>query len=112
MSASPPKAVQLGMSALGQKRTLLSELGDVGRWRVRIFLDRLQILLEVQKAKLGREEELTTLKRLDAEALKLERIAGGPSLQTFVASEKLRSHAFDGRSVFGFEARPKKLQRP
>jgi hypothetical protein len=65
----------------------------------------------VQKAKLGRQEELTALKRLDIEARKLERVARGPSLACFVGSEIDRSHIFDGRSVFGWECPPKKLRR-
>jgi uncharacterized protein len=78
---------------------------------IRVYDETIRVMKSaVQKAKLGREEEL--LKRLDAEARKLERIADGPSLQTFVASEKLKSHAFEGCSVFGFERRPKKVHRP
>jgi uncharacterized protein len=80
---------------------------------IRVYDETIRVMKSaVQKAKLGREEELTALKRLDAEARKLERIADGPSLQTFVASEKLKSHAFEGCSVFGFERRPKKVHRP
>ena len=65
----------------------------------------------VQKAKLGRQEELTALKRLDIEARKLERVARGPSLSLFVGTEINRSYIFDGRSVFGWEGLPKKLRK-
>jgi hypothetical protein len=41
----------------------------------------------VQKAKLGRDEELGALKRLDDQARRLEKSAAGPSLSTFVAAE-------------------------
>jgi hypothetical protein len=66
----------------------------------------------VQKAKLGRQEELTALKRLNIEARKSERVVRGPSLASFIDSEINRSHIFDGRSVFGWEGLPKKLRKP
>jgi uncharacterized protein len=57
----------------------------------------------VQNAKLGREEELGALKRLDQQARRLETIASGPSFEAFVAGERLASPDLDGRSVFGWE---------
>jgi hypothetical protein len=57
----------------------------------------------VAKAKLGRDEELATLKRLDAQARLLERSAKGPSVETLIADERRVSHAYGGRSVFGWE---------
>jgi hypothetical protein len=58
----------------------------------------------VQNAKLGREEELGALKRLDEQARRLEKVATGPSLDAFVAGERLASPDLDGRSVFGWES--------
>jgi uncharacterized protein len=60
----------------------------------------------VQKARLGREEELGALKRLDEQARMLERQAEGPSLEKVVADEFAASHAYGGRSIFGFELPP------
>ncbi|HEY6735914.1 MAG TPA: DUF763 domain-containing protein [Roseiarcus sp.] len=60
----------------------------------------------VQKAKLGREEELGALKRLDDEARALERHATGPSVESLIANEFEQSHSYGGRSVFGFEPPP------
>jgi len=57
----------------------------------------------VAKAKLGRDEELATLKRLDAQARLLERSAAGPSVEALIAEERRDSHAYGGRSVFGWE---------
>jgi hypothetical protein len=57
----------------------------------------------VQSAKLGREEELGALKRLDEQARLLERHATGPSVEQLIAQERGRSHSYDGRSVFGWE---------
>ena len=69
---------------------------------IRVYDETIRVMKSaVQKAKLGRQEELTALKRLDVEARKLERVASGPSLASFVGSEIDRSHIFDGRSVFG-----------
>jgi hypothetical protein len=57
----------------------------------------------VAKAKLGRDEELAALKRLDAQARLLERGARGPSVEALIAHERRDSHAYGGRSVFGWE---------
>ena len=58
----------------------------------------------VQNAKLGRDEEMQTLKRLDDQARQLEQTARGPSFDDFVDAELKASPALDGRSVFGWEA--------
>jgi hypothetical protein len=65
----------------------------------------------IEKAKLGREEELAALKRLDAQARRLERHATGPSVDALVAKERHASHAFGGRSVFGLEPPPERDSR-
>lgn len=57
----------------------------------------------VIKAKLGRDEELQALKRLDAQARRLEGLSNGLSLESFVAVERAVSPALDGRSVLGWE---------
>ena len=60
----------------------------------------------VQKAKLGRDEELDALRRLDDQARELERHATGPALDDLIADERQRSHSYEGRSVFGWEQPP------
>ena len=57
----------------------------------------------VAKARLGREEELAALKRLDDQARRLEGLAAGPAFAQLVHQERLASHANGGRSVFGWE---------
>jgi hypothetical protein len=57
----------------------------------------------VQKAKLGRDEELGALKRLDDQARRLEAVASGPSVDSFITNERLASPDLGGRSVFGWE---------
>jgi uncharacterized protein len=60
----------------------------------------------VTQAKLGNDERLSALQRLDAQARQLERAATGPSLQAHIAQEFERSHDYGGRSVFGWEPAP------
>ncbi|MBV8237381.1 MAG: DUF763 domain-containing protein [Sphingomonas sp.] len=57
----------------------------------------------VLKAKLGNEEELAAIRRLDAQARRLEATATGPSVEAVIAEEFARSHDYGGRSVFGWE---------
>jgi hypothetical protein len=57
----------------------------------------------VSNARLGREEELAALQRLDAQARRLEHQASGPSVEQYLADERRRSHSYGGRSVFGWE---------
>lgn len=57
----------------------------------------------VGKARLGRQEELQALQRLDAQARQMERYVTGPDLKEIVAGEFTRSHDWGGRSVFGWE---------
>src|SRR5439155_286972 len=60
----------------------------------------------VAAARLGNDERLDAIRRLDDQARRLERVAGGPSLPEHVAAERQRSHDYGGRSVFGWEPAP------
>jgi hypothetical protein len=60
----------------------------------------------VAAAKLGNDERLDAIRRLDDQARRLERVAGGPSFAQHVAAERQRSHDYGGRSVFGWEPAP------
>ena len=57
----------------------------------------------VEKAKLGQDEKLGAIRRLDAQARRLERHVGGPSFERYMAEERARSHEYGGMSVFGPE---------
>ncbi len=57
----------------------------------------------VGKARLGREEELQALRRLDDQARSLERYVTGPDFKEIIAGEFRHSHEWGGRSVFGWE---------
>jgi hypothetical protein len=58
----------------------------------------------ISNAKLGRDEALGALKRLDDQSRLLERQAQGPDFDQHVAAERAASSAYGGRSVFGWEA--------
>ena len=60
----------------------------------------------VRQAKLGNDEKLAAIRRLDDQARRLERYAAGPSFDAVVAEERVRSHEYGGRSVFGPEPPP------
>ena len=62
----------------------------------------------VQKAKLGEDDRLAALKRLDDEARRVERRAG-PPVEAVIAEERRLSHGLGGRSVFGWEPAPEAL---
>jgi hypothetical protein len=60
----------------------------------------------VARAKLGTDERLSAIRRLDDQSRKAERYATGPSLKELVAGEFDQSHLIGGRSVFGDEPPP------
>ena len=57
----------------------------------------------VCRARLGQSEELAAIRRLDEQARHLEATATGPEVADLIAKEMAQSHAFGGRSVFGWE---------
>lgn len=60
----------------------------------------------VAGAKLGSDDRLQAIRRLDEQARRLERSVAGPSLPEFIGEELRRSHEYAGRSVFGWEPAP------
>jgi hypothetical protein len=79
---------------------------------VKVYDETIRVLKSaVQKAKLGREEELGALQRLDQQARQLERHAGGPAVPDLIAQERVLSHAYGGRSIFGWEPPPEPERR-
>lgn len=65
----------------------------------------------IDAAKLGNEERLEAIRRLDEQARVLERHASGPSVQDYIAEERANSHAYGGRTVFGLEPKPLRPSR-
>ena len=73
---------------------------------LRVYDETIRVLKSaVERAKLGLEEELGALRRLDEQARRLERHVAGPSVENLIGDEEERSHSYGGRSVFGW-ARP------
>ena len=71
---------------------------------IKVYDQTIRVLKSaVQNAKLGRDEELQAIRRLDDQARRLERTASGPSVDAFIATEREASPPLDGRSVFGWE---------
>ncbi|MFB9949505.1 DUF763 domain-containing protein [Rhizobium puerariae] len=74
---------------------------------IKVYDETIRVMKSaVGKARLGREEELQALRRLDDQARRLERYVTGPDLKEIVAGEFRHSHEWGGRSVFGFEPPP------
>ena len=72
---------------------------------LRVYDQTIQVLKSaVQSAKLGREEELAALKRLDDQARFVERHTASPPVEALIAEERRLSHSYGGRSVFGWES--------
>jgi hypothetical protein len=72
---------------------------------IKVYDETIRVLKSaVQKAQLGRDEEMQALRRLDHQARQLEQTATGPSFESFVALERTRSSGLGGRSVFGWDA--------
>ena len=71
---------------------------------LRVYDETIRVLKSaVQNARLGREDELGALKRLDQQARQLEDWAKAPSFDAFLAEERHKSPGYGGRSVFGWE---------
>lgn len=71
---------------------------------IRVYDETIGVLKQaVQQARLGRDEELGAIKRLDDQARRLERRARGPGVEELIAKERRMSPAYGGRSVFGEE---------
>ena len=60
----------------------------------------------VQQAKLGNDEKLAALERLDAQARMLERSAAGPSVEALIACERAEAYSYGGRTVMGWAPKP------
>jgi hypothetical protein len=79
----------------------------------RVYDRTIQVLkAAVAQAKLGNEERLQALRRLDDQARRLEGRACGPSVDELVAQERRDSHAYGGRSIHGWEPSPDSASTP
>jgi hypothetical protein len=69
---------------------------------LRVYDRTLHVLRQaVDRARLGDDDRREAVRRLDAEARRLEASAEGPALDAFLAAERAASPGYGGRSVFG-----------
>jgi uncharacterized protein len=74
---------------------------------LRVYDETIKVMkAAVRKAKLGRDDALAAVKRLDDEARRVETSAAGPPIAHMIAEERRLSRSFSGRSVFGWEPPP------
>jgi uncharacterized protein len=71
---------------------------------LKVYDETIRVLKSaVRKAKLGEDDELAALQKLDRESRKLERVATGPTVEQLISDEFEQSPHYGGRSVFGWE---------
>lgn len=74
----------------------------------RVYDETIKVLkAAVTNAKLGNDERVEALTRLDREARRLEAIVEGPAIDHVLRDEQSGSHAYGGRSTFGWEPAPR-----
>ncbi|HVY83479.1 MAG TPA: DUF763 domain-containing protein [Steroidobacteraceae bacterium] len=65
---------------------------------LRVYDETIRVLKSaVDRAKLGNDEKLAAIRRLDAQARSLERLVNGPSFEEYIRTERERSPSYDGR---------------
>ncbi|MDR3435730.1 DUF763 domain-containing protein [Telmatospirillum sp.] len=71
---------------------------------LKVYDQTIQVLkAAIVKARLGQEEGMAALRRLDEQARRLDLAASGAFVDDVVVEDRQRSHSFGGRSVFGWE---------
>ena len=79
---------------------------------LKVYDETIRVLKSaVHKARLGQDDELAALQKLDQESRKLERVATGPTVERLISDEFEQSPYYGGRSVFGWERRDKSEDR-
>jgi uncharacterized protein len=70
---------------------------------LKVYDETIRVLKRaVDTAKLGNDDRLAAIQRLDSQARALERVANGPSFNEFVAHERGLAAEYGGRTVFDF----------
>jgi hypothetical protein len=78
----------------------------------KVYDETIRVLkIAVATAKLGNDEKLDAIRRLDAQARELERSADGPAFEQHLAEERRDSHLYGGRTVTGWAAPPSPSSR-
>ncbi len=77
---------------------------------LRVYDETIRVLRRaVDRARLGQDDRAAAIRKLDAEARRLEATANGPSLDAFVEEERGASATYGGRSVLGEARRPEAM---
>lgn len=85
---------------------------------LRVYDETIAVLRRaVAKAKIGNDDRLCAIRRLDQQARALEKAADGPSLERFLVQERRASNRYRGRTVYGPPSRhpepsPRRSKRP
>jgi hypothetical protein len=80
---------------------------------LRVYDETIRVLRRaVDRARLGEEDRAAAVRKLDAEARRLEADAAGPAFDAFVDEERGASATYAGRSVLGEARAPKASARP
>jgi uncharacterized protein len=80
---------------------------------LKVYDETIRVLKSaMHNAKLGRDDELAALQKLDFESRKLERAATGPAFGELIAEEFEKSSSYGGRSIFGREPLPAPAEEP
>jgi len=71
---------------------------------IRVYDHTISVLKSaVSNAKIGKDDQLHALKRLDAESRRLEQFSEAANFERVVWEERIRSSSYGGRSIFGWE---------
>jgi hypothetical protein len=66
-----------------------------------VYDETIRVLKQaVERAKLGNDERLAAIRRLDEQAKRLERASRGPTFSEYIADERRKASQFGGRTVF------------
>lgn len=69
---------------------------------LRVYDETIEVLRRaVTKAKIGNEDRLSAIHRLDQQARAIERAADGPTFEGFLANERRAAVKYGGRTVYG-----------
>jgi hypothetical protein len=68
---------------------------------LKVYDETIRVLKRaVERAKLGNDERLSAIRRLDEQARRLERVAKGPAFDEYIADERNKAPQYGGRTVF------------
>jgi hypothetical protein len=72
---------------------------------IKVYDETIRVLKSaVEHAKLGLDERMNAMKRLDDQARRVEGSTDGPTFEAVLANERNQSARYGGRSIFGWES--------